>query len=233
VYVFWSTFPDGDTAATLPTRILMRASTDNGVHFGPVRRVSGVFRGLPQVLQPGSLRIFPMPSPAADRHGTLYVAWSAVRHGYGRGMVDADILISRSLDGGVTWSTPRRVNDTTHADRFLPAMTILGDGSLGLAFYDRRESPWQLDTYVARVSFAAGFRVSVNIRVNQHSAPVGDIFYLRPGSTCLAGGRFFGDYIGVAAIDGGTMGVVWADPGLHVADETDIWFARVSLPLTR
>src|SRR4029077_13248693 len=74
VYVFWSTFPDGETAAALPTRILMRASTDNGVHFGPVRRVSGVFRGLPQVLQPGALRIFPMPSPAADKQGTLYVA---------------------------------------------------------------------------------------------------------------------------------------------------------------
>jgi hypothetical protein len=109
---------------------------------------------------------------------------------------------------------------------------VLNDGSLGIAFYDRRFHPWQLGVYAARASFDHGFRVTRNVRVNGGSSPVADIYYLPVGATCFPGGRFFGDYIG-SSVDGDGLAVVWADTQLHRYDETDIWFARVPLPVLR
>ena len=232
VYVFWSHFPDRDGASTSPTRIYLRESTDDGVHFGPVRSVAGPFPSVPAMVDPGALRNFTQPAALAAPDGTLYLAWAAVTRRHGHGVVDADIKLSRSRDGGLTWSRPQRVNDVARSDRFMPAMSLLPDGSLGIAYYDRRNSPWHLDTYAARVSFVGGFHASSNVRVNRRAAPIADLFYIKPGSTCFAAGRFFGDYIGAAAVNG-ELCVTWADTGLHVYPESDVWFARVKLPQVR
>jgi hypothetical protein len=111
----------------------------------------------------------------------------------------------------------------------MPAISVLKDGTLGVAFYDRRSSPGELDVFAARASFRHGFHATPNVRVTTGSSPVADIAYFRQGRSCFPSGRFFGDYIGVAA-DQATLDVVWADTQLHRLDETDIWFARVVLP---
>jgi hypothetical protein len=112
----------------------------------------------------------------------------------------------------------------------MPSLSVLPDGSLGLAFYDSRNSPWQLDVYATRVSFAHGFSRSANVRVTSGSAPVADIYYIKPGTTCFSPGRFFGDYIGTGAVQGNALYVVWADTQSHTYGQTDIWLARVPLP---
>jgi|SRR5579884_924873 len=114
----------------------------------------------------------------------------------------------------------------------MPSVSVLPDGSLGVAFYDRRNGPWELDVYAARVSFDGGFHASTNVRITQGTSPVGDILFLKPGhSSCFYPGRFFGDYIGTAAEGNGDLCIVWADTQAHVYPRTDIWFARVRLPL--
>jgi hypothetical protein len=112
----------------------------------------------------------------------------------------------------------------------MPAITTWPDGAVGLAFYDRRRSPGLLDVYGARVWYHRGIRVSANVRINRGNPSINDIYYIAPGSTCFAPGRFFGDYIGVAPQPHGILCTVWADTQLHVPNETDIWFARTTVP---
>jgi hypothetical protein len=229
VYVFWMSYPDAADTRTTPGAVLVRVSTDDGRHFGPVRQVAGGFTRLPFMLSPGSLRVLSAPAAAVSGTGTVYVSWaqaSSVRSG---GRVTSDIMVSSSRDSGTHWREPVRVNDVRTGDRFMPAIGVLSDGSIGVAFYDRRLGAGRLDVFAARVRPGVRLHSSVNLRVTSGVAPVTDIQYLPPGSTCFLPGRFFGDYIGAAGDSSGNLCVVWADTQLHVANETDIWFARVRL----
>jgi hypothetical protein len=121
------------------------------------------------------------------------------------------------------------VNDAAGGDRFMPALTVLKDGSVGVAFYDRRRGRGRLDVYAARVAWSHGPHVSTNVRLNTGPSYTHYIYYLAPTSTCFSPGRFFGDYIAVASAGGG-MCVVWADTQLQAQNETDIWYRAVTLP---
>lgn len=229
-YVFWSSFPDRGLTSTSPARILMRASADDGQHFAPVRSVVGTFWTIPQMMEPGSLRSLTAPSVATDAHGALYLTWAAATYDHGHGVVDVDILLSRSVDQSAHWSKGVRVNDVRHGDRFMPSISALPDGSVGIAFYDRRTGAANLDVYAVHVHYAGGFHRSANLRVSRGSSPVSDLHYIAPGSTCLASGRFFGDYIGTAATPDNSLCVTWTDTQFHVYQETDLWLARVYFP---
>jgi hypothetical protein len=229
VYVFWLGHPNVAPAAVGPAQVLLAASQDDGARFSPVRGAGKSFTTLPQLGQPGSLRDLTTMSAAADSSGALYVAYATVRDRHANGSVDADIWLTRSLDHGTTWSAPERVNDVQRGDRFMPALSVLGDGTVGVAFYDRRSDPGELDVYAARVSFGRGVKATPNVRVNSAPSPVADISFFHKGNSCFPNGRFFGDYIGTAA-DGTMLGVVWADTELQRKNETDLWFARVALP---
>jgi hypothetical protein len=228
--VAWSVFSNAPLTAVGQARLYLRASTDDGVHFGPIHPITRTFRAIPRMAQPDSMRNLTFPSAAVAPSGTVYVTWAAVHRTYANGAVDSDILVARSTNGGAFWSKPRRVNDVRTGDRFMPSLSVLPDGSLGLAFYDRRNSPSQLDVYAARVSFAGGFSRASNVRVTGGTAPVSDIYYIKPGTTCFSPGRFFGDYIGTNAAQGNALFVAWADTQSHTFGQTDIWLARVVLP---
>lgn len=229
VYVFWASFANVSLTAAARTTLMMSVSTNDGASFAPARAIIGPYWSVPAMAQPGSLRNLPAPAAAVAPNGAVYLAWARVSHTYGGGIVTSNIVVSRSLTHGSSWSPAHAVNDVARGDRFMPAMTVMPDGSLGLIYYDRRAGPANLDVYAAHASFRHGFHVSANLRVNHGTGPISDITYYAPGSTCFTPGRFFGDYIGAAAIDSRTMGVVWADTQLHTAQETDLWFARVPL----
>jgi hypothetical protein len=65
--------------------------------------------------------------------GSLYVAYED----YSAGVTN--VLLTRSTDGGATWSTPIQVNDNSSAvDEFQPNLTTAPNGTISVAFYDRR-----------------------------------------------------------------------------------------------
>jgi len=50
-----------------------------------------------------------------------------------------NILLSASYDDGANWSTPIRVNDNASAvDEFQPNLDVAANGTVSVAFYDRR-----------------------------------------------------------------------------------------------
>jgi hypothetical protein len=85
-------------------------------------------------------------------HGTIYVAWhdgrnltipDAVSGTYGY----ADVLVSRSLNGGQSFEAPVRVNNNVEpirapgTDQYQPGIAVNPSGVVGTCFYDRRRDP--------------------------------------------------------------------------------------------
>jgi len=70
---------------------------------------------------------------SAQGHYPLYVSWEDYSAGVGNN------ILSASYDQGLTWSTPIQVNDNASlVDEFQPNLTVASDGTVSVAFYDRR-----------------------------------------------------------------------------------------------
>jgi hypothetical protein len=76
--------------------------------------------------------------------GAIYVVWQDLRFG-----PRSSIAFSQSLDGGLTWSSPIRVNQTPAADpgepagnnqAFTPMVQVLNDGTVAVSYYDFRNN---------------------------------------------------------------------------------------------
>jgi len=118
--------------------------------------------------------------------GTVYINWADQRNG----STNTDIWLSKSTDGGDTWSDAVQVNDDkTHRHQFFTWMTIdQTNGYLYFIFYDRRNYKGDTtDVYVA-VSKDGG-NTFVNKKISEKPfLPNKDIF--------------FGDYTNIAAYNG-------------------------------
>ncbi|MGB1003785.1 MAG: sialidase family protein [Salibacteraceae bacterium] len=118
--------------------------------------------------------------------GNIYVCWSDQRNGE----LNTDIFITKSIDGGNSWSSPKKVNDdNSHTQQFLPWITVdQSTGYLYTIFYDRRNyTDSQTDVYLA-VSKDGG-NTFINHKISD--SPFTPLSYV-----------FFGDYINISAHQG-------------------------------
>jgi len=154
-----------------------------------------------------------MPVTKCDRseglhHGTIYVNWADQRNGAD----DTDIWLSKSTDGGQTWTVPTRVNDDPPGkQQFFTWMDVdQKTGYIYIVFYDRRHhSDEQTDVYLA-VSRDGGDTFE-NIRISESP--------FRPSP-----GIFFGDYNNISAVNG-VIRPIWtrSDNG-----QLSIWTALIN-----
>jgi hypothetical protein len=77
------------------------------------------------------------PFKLANGHYPLYVSWEDDSTGH------INVILSASVDGGLTWSSPIQVNDNAanaaaNIDEFQPNLTAAANGTVSVAFYDRR-----------------------------------------------------------------------------------------------
>jgi len=182
--------------------VTLAISRDGGRTFEPSHPVFDVgppyFGGAGGI--PGVSRAMGFPQVGVDRTGkTLYVTWSDFRHG------DVDVFISRSADGGQTWTSPQRVNDDPlhdGADQFLQWMAVdPTDGAVYVQFYDRRDDPGNRRTFVTLARSIDGGRTFNNYRWSDEpfegeNAFLGDYEWLT-----AYGGRVFGVWAEAARDD--------------------------------
>ncbi len=128
---------------------------------------------------------------------------------------EADIYLIKSTDGGVTWTGVVKVNhdDTTTGDNILPWIDVKCDGTIDVAWYDRRNDPNDVnwDVYMAKSS-DGGASFSPNVMVND---------------TCFATptNLWMGEYLGLA-VDTGTAYVAWTSSLTDVGDG-DVYFDEI------
>jgi len=147
--------------------------------------------------RPAQYRASIYPAAASDSKGVMYVAWADGRNaGHGN-----DILLSRSKDGGSTWTAPQTVNsDNSSADQLMPAVTVGADNVATVAWLDNRNDSANInyDVYMARGDngFSSNTRVT-NVASNQNNDP-------------MLQGTMIGDYFAIAA-GAGVVHPFWTD----------------------
>lgn len=196
VYVTFRSPADGESW------LYFTKSENAGTSFStPLRAVRIV--GLPPNFAEDGYRVDSYPVLAVGpRSGTIYVVWSDYRTG------DADVLLTRSLDGGDTWSQPVRVNadpsDVKGSHQFLPWIALGPQEDLHVVWMDSRDSldPSRLDVY-HRVSHDRGDTWEREQRLNERTVETEACHH-------QSGRNFIGDYLGLA-VSHRAVHALWPD----------------------
>lgn len=195
-----------------PLGLMFDKSLDGGKTWGTDVFVSNIPGGwvfdVPGISRCNGLPITMCDISDGPYRGNIYICWGDRRNGTS----DSDVFLSRSTDGGDTWSPALRVNDdnsTRH--QFLPWMTIdPKTGYLWGVFYDRRNTTG-VDTEVYVVKSTDGGQSFENFKVSdQPFTPNSEIF--------------FGDYTNIAAWDEKVY-PIWMR--LH-GGELSVWTALIN-----
>jgi hypothetical protein len=130
-----------------------------------------------------------LPQVAVAPNGHVWVAWQDAR--FSGGARDG-IALSRSTDGGQTWSTPVQVNSAASAQAFTPSIHVTANGTIGVTYYDLRSNTGDATTLPTELILA---RSSDGARWTEHRVtPPFDL-----GTAPVARGYFLGDYQGLAS----------------------------------
>jgi len=206
-----------DSGAT----ILVTKSTDGGITFGRSIVVANIEAD--PVFFPGNgffYFFFLSYHIAADANG-VYVVWDD----FGTG--DANVHLSRSTDGGLTWSNPVAVNDVTQGEQFMSTITVSG-GIISIVWYDSRFGQLSngtitnLDVFYAE-SRDAGASFSSSVRVTSVSFDPNLVVLGDLGD--LAFRPFIGDRLGIVA-GPDAVHVAWTD-NRNACDTIDPTFGCV------
>ena len=160
-------------------------------------------------------------------NGNIYINWADQRNGSN----DTDIWMIKSINGGDSWDTPKRVNnDGVGNHQFFTQMTVdQVSGNLYFIFYDRRNySDNSTDVYIA-VSEDGG-ETFTNTKISDSPfIPTEDVF--------------FGDYSGIIAysgmirpvwshLNGGTISIKTAilEAPLEIQEQESSFLLKESYP---
>ena len=83
--------------------------------------------------------------------GELFVIWQDAR--FSAGARDG-ILLSRSLDGGVTWSGPIQVSSAANVQAFTPSVHVRANGTIAVTYFDFRSNTADPATLPTELLFA-------------------------------------------------------------------------------
>jgi hypothetical protein len=210
VYVSWmrcTLSRNGTCAGTVgtPATLYLSKSVDGGDKWSKLETIAQVDlapQGFYGLLPHTEERVFDIPGIAIDkssgRHaGRLYV----VMYNWTGSFMQ--VLVTHSVDGGSTWSTPVPVSPANvNHDQFMPWIAVSAAGTLAVTWLDRRNDPKNLK-YQPFIAFSSngGATFSKNQALSSTlSNPLDDGF----------NGNFMGDYR-INTWVGKTVYAVWMD----------------------
>jgi hypothetical protein len=152
---------------------------------------------------------------------------------------NSDVVVSESLDGGATWSSPTPIQ--LPGDQFMPWAAFDGSGTLRIGFFDRSyDSANHLYGYTIATETSPGTFTTSQVTTALSDPTMNDRWFARNVDSAFPNATaFLGDYSNIAAISGTSSGVVayWTDmrlencwglaPGCGRTGE-DAFFAKAS-----
>lgn len=174
-----------------------------------------------------------IPEVAVDpTDGTLYAVWMDARFDGGLAQVDHDsIAFTQSTDGGLTWSTPIKVNKTPTTEpnydqqAFTPSVHADPSGRVTVTYYDFRNNTADLGaletdyfavTCESQAESCADPASWEETRITPESFDIRDAPYAR--------GYFLGDYMGLDDDGADTIAVFGQAEG---PDDASQFFSRL------
>jgi hypothetical protein len=158
-----------------------------------------------------------VPNATAAPDGSLWVAWQDSR--FSGGLRDG-IAVSRSVDGGQTWSTITQASNSGTAAAFTPTLTVRADGLVGLMYFDLRPDTASTSTLLSAVWLA-----TTRDGITWAETPVWSSFDMTQAPN--ARGLFLGDYMGLVS-DGAQFVPLLALSGADLNNRTDVYLLRVN-----
>ena len=165
-----------------------------------------------QAIRDGSI----VPQMAVAPDGALYVVWQDGRF---TGVRDS-IAVSRSTDGGTTWSAPARVNSVPAVAAFTPQVHVRAGGVIGVTYFDLRS-----DTADAATLLADYWIARSTDGINWSETRVSEPFDLRTAPV-VNGALFLGDYMGLVS-SGTTFLAFFTRTTGSTTNRTDVFRARI------
>jgi hypothetical protein len=182
--------------------VVSQTSTDGGGHWGGQVKIS-LFRGT----EPPDMRTGGLVTAAVDPvTGDMYAGWQDARF---RSDGLNDILIWKSSDAGATWSGPVKANPDSNGsalDKFTPDIAAYG-GDLHVT-YRTRTKPGGVYSNLVGEAYTISIDGGVTFANPVRLGPMADLTW-----AAVAGGKFLGDYMGLAAWAGGAH-PVWCRSSL-------------------
>jgi hypothetical protein len=192
VYVTWSA-----QSGSVSDYVGFAKSTNGGTSFTVTENAFDVNGMRSSSFNGWGVRVNDFPRIDVDksggaRHGWIYIV--DCEKNLSPAGSDPDIILHRSTNEGLTWSSGIRVNQDAMNNgkvQFFPAIRVDEYGGLNVVYYDNRNFPSvgdSCDVYVSRS--IDGGNTWTDIKVSDHSwKPAGE-----PGM-----GTYMGDYIGITS----------------------------------
>jgi hypothetical protein len=197
-YVIWLEYLSGIIDGTGNNTFYFSKSVDGGVTWSPATPVQ-TFQPLPRQFPQQAFRNLSLPIMAVGPRSELYLTYADYNPAPLPGDEDgrqADIKLTKSLDGGLTWTPPTKVNqDFGNADQFQQYIRVTENGQLNVFFFDRRNDPdnFFIDNFLARSNDGGATWQEVRLSHDMWDPSI--------NPPISGSGEFIGDYQGLTADD--------------------------------
>ena len=179
VYVCWL---DGNSS---DDSIKFDKSTNGGLSFGVDKGVGGgAFPNIPITTSGVTFPSIATDISSGPNFGNIYITWSDARNG------DPDIFLSRSTNGGTSWSPALRVNDDVIGNGKLqcwPWIAVSDSGRIVINYVDSRNTSVNTSFEMYMAKSTDGGLTFTNTLLSTAQSPSA-----QPNSAVR-----FGDYIGI------------------------------------